>query len=45
MIGVEFEMSNFLITIILHGMIFDYLGLVIAILSIIQIVWGFFVRK
>ena len=37
-------MLDFSIAILLHGMIFDYLGLIIAVLSILQIVWGLFAK-
>lgn len=30
---------------VMQGLVFDYLGLVIAILTIVQIVWGLFARE
>jgi hypothetical protein len=29
----------------LQGLVFDYLGLVIAVLTIVQILWGLFARE
>jgi hypothetical protein len=29
----------------LRGLVFDYLGLVIAVLTLVQIVWGLFARE
>jgi hypothetical protein len=38
-------MADMSINQILQGLVFDYLGLVIAILTIVQIVWGLFARE
>jgi hypothetical protein len=38
-------MGNMNIEWILQGLVFDYLGLVIALLTIVQIVWGLFARE
>lgn len=38
-------MASMSINQVLQGLVFDYLGLVIAILTIVQIVWGLFARE
>jgi hypothetical protein len=38
-------MADMSINQVLQGLVFDYLGLVIAILTIVQIVWGLFARE
>jgi len=38
-------MGNMNIEWVLQGLVFDYLGLVIALLTIVQIVWGLFARE
>lgn len=38
-------MADMIIDRVIQGKAFDFLGLVIAILSIVQIVWGLFARK
>jgi hypothetical protein len=37
-------MFDFTLFILLPGMVFDYLSLVIAILTVVQIIWGLFAK-
>jgi len=31
--------------VVLHGLVFDYLGLLIAVLSIVRIIWNMFAHR
>jgi hypothetical protein len=36
-----FDLGN---EVLLHGMVFDYLGLIIAVLTIVQLIWNLFAK-